>query len=274
MKVGFIGIGSMGLPMAQRIQSQGHDLVLYARRAASLEPFEGTAATVVATPAEMGAVVDSVGICVFDAAGVDEVVFGEEGLAETMKPGTVIMMHSTVASDEIQALAAKAEALGFRMLDAPVSGGQPQAEIGKLTVMVGGDPAALADVADVLATFSDHVVHLGGIGAGSRAKLVNNTMLAAQIALADDAMAAGAALGLDAQGLADVLLKSSSAGTASQIRMRLGSLADVLGSSIDLTLSKDVKLMSGVLGDAPGKELVEGGQRFVGKLAAARAAAG
>ena len=266
MKVGFIGIGSMGRPMAERIQSEGHDLVLWARRPESLEPFAGTAATVVGSPAEMGAVVDSVGICVFDARGVDEVVFGANGLAETMKPGTVIMMHSTVASDEVQALAAKAAERGFRMLDAPVSGGEPQALAGKLTVMIGGDPQALADVADVLATFSDHVVHLGDVGAGSRAKLINNTMLAAQIALADDAMTAGESLGIDAAGLADVLLKSSSSGTASQIRMRVPSLTPLVGSTVDLTLSKDVTLMAGVLGENPGKELVDVGQRFVQKM--------
>ena len=88
MNVGFIGLGSMGLPMAQRIQSQGHALTLYARRRVSLEPFEGTAVTVAATPADMGAEVDAIGICVYDAAGVEEVMFGPAGSSkERSVPG-------------------------------------------------------------------------------------------------------------------------------------------------------------------------------------------
>lgn len=97
MKVGFIGLGSMGLPMAQRIQSEGHELTVFARRPSSLDPFAGTDVSVAATPAEMGAAVDAVGICVFDAAGVSEVMFGPEGLVETLTSGSVVLVHSTVS---------------------------------------------------------------------------------------------------------------------------------------------------------------------------------
>lgn len=125
MKVGFIGLGSMGLPMARRILAEGHELTLYARRQASLEPFAGTGATIAATPAEMGARVDAVGICVFDAAGVEEVVFGPDGLAQTLKPGSVLLVHSTVSPVQVAQIAEKAASYGLRVLDAPVSGGAP-----------------------------------------------------------------------------------------------------------------------------------------------------
>jgi 3-hydroxyisobutyrate dehydrogenase-like beta-hydroxyacid dehydrogenase len=273
MKVGFIGLGSMGRPMAERIQSEGHELTLWARREASLEPFANTAATVVATPAEMGRVVDVVGICVFDAKGVEEVLFGPDGLAETLKPGSVILMHSTVAPSEVQELAEKAAAAGLRLLDAPVSGGQPKASIGKLTIMVGGDAETLEAASAVLAAMSDHVVHLGAVGAGSRAKLVNNTLFSAQIQLADYAMTAGESLEIDPVGLADVLLRSSSSCVASALRLRAGSMAGVVASQADLTLTKDVHLMDGILGEAPGSELVEIATRFVTAMQAARAAA-
>jgi 3-hydroxyisobutyrate dehydrogenase-like beta-hydroxyacid dehydrogenase len=220
----------------------------------------------------MGRLVDAVGICVFDARGVDEVLFGPDGLAETLKPRSVIMMHSTVAPHEVQELAEKATARGLRLLDAPVSGGQPQASIGKLTIMVGGESETLEAVSDVLAAMSDHVVHLGAVGAGSRAKLVNNTLFSAQIQLADYAMTAGRSLGIDPAGLADVLMRSSSSCVASALRLRAGSMEGVAETQADITLTKDVNLMDGILGDAPGKELVEIATRFVTAMQAVRAA--
>ena len=263
MKVGFIGLGSMGLPMAQRIRSEGHELTLYARRPASLAPFAGTGVTVAATPADLGAAVEAVGICVFDAAGVEDVMFGPDGLVNTLKPGTVVLVHSTVSPGQVQQIARRAAEFGLRVLDAPVSGGGPRALAGELTIMVGGEAEALADVADLLSTLSNQVVHLGGIGAGSHAKLINNTMFAAQIALADEAMTAGESLGVDPAGLAAVLMTSSSACVGSGVRLRADSLAALAGSTAGVTLTKDVELMAGLLGNAPGGELVDVARRFV-----------
>lgn len=271
MKVGFIGLGSMGLPMAQRIQSEGHDLTVFARRQSSLEPFAGKEVSIAATPAEMGAAVDVVGICVFDGAGVYEVMFGPGGLVETLKTGSVVLVHSTVAPAVVQKIAHEAATFGLRVLDAPVSGGSPKALAGELTIMIGGDAEALADVADLLSALSNHVLHLGGVGTGSLAKLINNAMFSAQIALADDAMRVGASLGVASEGLADVLLVSSSTCIASGVRLSAGSMAGIAGTAVDLTLTKDVDLMAALLGDRPGKELVEVAQRFVASVQAARA---
>lgn len=271
MKVGFIGLGSMGLPMAQRIRSEGHDLTVFARRPSSLEPFAGTEVSIAATPADMGAAVDVVGICVFDAAGVREVMFGAEGLVETLKAGSVVLVHSTVSPTAVQKIAEDAATLGIRVLDAPVSGGSPKAVIGELTIMIGGDVEALADVTDLLSSLSNHVVHLGGVGTGSLAKLINNSLFSAQIALTDDAMRVGESLGVDPVGLADVLLGSSSACIASSVRLRAGSMSGIVGTPGDMTLTKDVALMAALLGNGAGKELVEVAQRFVAALEAARA---
>jgi 3-hydroxyisobutyrate dehydrogenase-like beta-hydroxyacid dehydrogenase len=266
VRVGFIGLGSMGLPMAQRIHAEGHELVVYARRAASLEPFRGTTVTIADTPAALGAMVDAVGICVYDAAGVEEVLFGAEGLVEGLPPGSVVLVHSTVSSGQVRAIATQAAEHGLRVLDAPVSGGGARALIGELTIMVGGDTDALTDVAGLLATLSNHVVHLGDIGAGSHAKLINNTMFAAQIALADAAMKAGESLAVDPEGLAAILLTSSSACVASGARLRSGSIEAMAKTDVYFTLVKDTKLMAGLLGDAPGSELVEVAQRFVAAM--------
>lgn len=266
MKIGFIGLGSMGLPMAQRLLAEGHELTVYARRAATLEPLAGTTATVAATPAAMGANVDAVGICVFDAAGVDEVLFGTDGLAETLRPGSVVLVHSTVSPTEIQAIAERAAAHGLRVLDAPVSGGAPRALTGTLTIMLGGDTQALADVSEPLAALSDHVVHLGDIGAGSCAKLINNTMLAAQIALADHAVRAGESLGVDPLGLASALRTSSSACIGARIRLGTDSLAAIAATDAAAPLTKDVRLTADLLGTAPGSELVGVAQHFIDAL--------
>jgi 3-hydroxyisobutyrate dehydrogenase-like beta-hydroxyacid dehydrogenase len=263
MKVGFIGLGSMGLPMAQRILSEGHELTLYSRRSASLEPFVGTGVSIAATPGEMDPSTEAVGICVFDAAGVDEVMFGPNGLVRSLQPGTVVLVHSTVSPAQVQKIAEEAASFGLRVLDAPVSGGGSRALAGELTIMVGGDADALADVRDLLSALSNHVVLLGGIGAGSQAKLINNTMFSAQIALANDALRAGESLGVDPAGLAAILMTSSSACVASTVRLRVSSFADLVESRAYVTLLKDVDLMAAVLGDAPGHELVDVAKRFV-----------
>ena len=263
MNVGFIGLGSMGLPMAQRILSAGHDLALYARRQSSLEPFAGTDVTIADTPAAMGSAVEAVGICVFDAAGVEEVMFEPGGLVETLRPGSVVLVHSTVSPADVQKIEARASTYGLRVLDAPVSGGGARALAGELTIMIGGDVEALADVTGLLTTMSDHVVHLGGVGAGSYAKLINNTLFSGQIALADHAMRIGESLGVDPAGLAAILMTSSSSCVASGVRLRAGSLAGIAGSPADATLTKDVVLMANLLGAAPGHELVEIAQHFV-----------
>jgi 3-hydroxyisobutyrate dehydrogenase-like beta-hydroxyacid dehydrogenase len=262
MNVGFIGLGSMGLPMAQRIQSQGHALTLYARREASLEPFVGTGVEIASTPAEMGRSVDAVGICVFDGAGVEEVLFGTEGLIQGLRRDAVVLVHSTVSPMEIQEIADRASLAGLRILDAPVSGSGARALAGELTIMVGGKAGALDDVRNLLTAVSNHIIHLGDVGAGAQAKLINNTMFSAQIALTDDALKVGSSLGVDPDGLAEVLRTSSSACVASGVRLR-ATYAEMAASGNYITLLKDVALMAATLGEEPGKELVDMAERFV-----------
>jgi 3-hydroxyisobutyrate dehydrogenase-like beta-hydroxyacid dehydrogenase len=251
--------------MAQRILAQGHDLTLYARRPASLEPFKGSAAVSAASPADMGPSLDAVGICVFDAAGVIEVMFGRDGLIHGLDPGTIVLIHSTVSPEQIREIADRASVAGLRVLDAPVSGSGARALAGELTIMVGGDAETLAVVHSLLAAVSNHIVHVGGIGAGSQAKLINNTLFSAQIALTDAAMRAGESLGVDPVGLAEILRTSSSACVASGVRLR-ATYVEMAASGNYVTLVKDVALMATTLGDAPGSDLVEIAQRFVGGM--------
>ena len=186
-RVGFIGLGRQGAPIARRIVEHGHELTLWARRPESTEPFADTAATVVSTPAEVGAASEIVGICVFTDADVEDVLLGPHGVLAGMAPGGVVAIHSTVLPDTCAHVAARADERGIAVVDAPVSGGGSAAAAGRLLLMAGGAEAALAACRPVFETFADPIVHLGALGAGQMAKGINNLLLAVHMAAAMDA---------------------------------------------------------------------------------------
>ena len=134
--VGFIGLGSQGGPMARRIIEAGYPVTLWARRPGTLEPFADTAAKTAGSPAELAAASDLVCVCVRDDADTEEVV---DAVLGGLAAGGVIAVHSTVHPDTCRRLAERAQARGVRLIDAPVSGGAPAAEAGRLLVMAGGD---------------------------------------------------------------------------------------------------------------------------------------
>src|SRR6476661_6438571 len=142
-RAGFIGLGSQGAGMAQRIIEQGVPTTLWARRAVSLEPFVGTAAFATDV-VELGRASDVVGICVTDGAAVREVTLGPHGVLAGMMVGSVLALHSTIGAGECQEIADAATARGVDVIDAPVSGGGAVAAEGRLTVYVGGTDAAVA----------------------------------------------------------------------------------------------------------------------------------
>ncbi|HKV19199.1 MAG TPA: NAD(P)-dependent oxidoreductase, partial [Mycobacterium sp.] len=172
MRVGFIGLGSQGAPMARRIVEGGYDLTLWARRPATLEPFSGTAAKVAQSPAELAAVSDLVCICVVGDDDVREVLHGESGLLAGLAAGGIVAIHSTVHPDTCRKIADTAAAQGVSVIDAPVSGGAPAAEEGTLLVMVGGDEDIAERCRPVFATYADPIVHLGPLGSGQVTKML------------------------------------------------------------------------------------------------------
>ena len=247
IRCGFIGLGSQGAPMAQRMIDAGYPVVLWARRPESLEPYRGTAATFAADVAELGAQAQHVGICVVDDAGVRQVC---EALIPAMQPGGVIAIHSTILPETCQALARQAAERGIALVDAPVSGGEPAAKAGTLTVMVGGAPDAVAKARPVFETFGQLIVHLGDVGAGQNAKLVNNSLMAANMGVAQHALDAGAALGVDRAALVELIKASSGRSFGFEVFARLPTPAAFKhGAAL---LAKDVRLLGEVLGDDPG----------------------
>jgi 3-hydroxyisobutyrate dehydrogenase len=245
MTVGFIGLGSQGAPIARRIVLGGYPLVLWARRAVSLEPFADTAAQSASSIAELGQRCDHVGICVVNDADTREVC---DALFPNMRPGSCVAIHSTVLPETVRDLAKQAQTHGLTLIDAPVSGGAPAAEVGALTVMVGGDEAGLAAARPVFETFGKLIVLLGDVGAGQHAKLINNTLLAANMAIARHGMETGAKLGLDADALVELIKQSSGRSMGFEVYGRMMRDLSTFKHGGAL-LDKDVRLLGQLMGD-------------------------
>jgi 3-hydroxyisobutyrate dehydrogenase-like beta-hydroxyacid dehydrogenase len=240
---GFIGLGSQGAPMARRMVDAGLRTVLWARRESSLDPYRETHAIFARTVEELGEQVDHLGLCVVND---DDVLEMTARLIPVMREKSLIAIHSTVHPDTCREVAAKAAARGILVLDAPVSGGSPAAEAGKLTVMVGGDADAFAIARPVFETFAGLIVLLGDVGAGQYVKLINNSLFVGSLGLADAALKAGSDLGLDRESLFELLLASSGRSFALDVRARMDSPAGFRhGGAL---LRKDLKLLGEVLG--------------------------
>jgi 3-hydroxyisobutyrate dehydrogenase len=207
--VGFIGLGNQGGPMAQRIIEAGYPTVLWARRPETLAPYATTAARVADTPAALAAQADVIGVCVVNDDDVEDLLLRPDGVVAGVRPGTIVAIHSTIHPDTCVRLARVLDEVGATLIDAPVSGGGAAAAAGRLLVMVGGDESAFEAALPVLSAFGDPVLLLGPLGSGQVAKLVNNLLFTAAMALADDAVEFGSALGLDAESLVAVLQSGS-----------------------------------------------------------------
>ena len=227
--------------MASRLIECGIATTLWARREASLEPFRSGAAAFAATPAELGARSDVVGICVVDDAGVEEVVLGVEGTLAGMAPGALLILHSTIGLATCERIDAEARRRGIAVIDAPVSGGGFAAAKGELTVLVGGAGADVERARPVLETYGAQVIHLGPLGSGLLAKLINNTLHAAHYALARDAISAGTQMGLDGEALGQALAVSSGNSFSLNTAVAVGGF-DVLAPMVGSLLLKDVAL--------------------------------
>ncbi|OCB36108.1 6-phosphogluconate dehydrogenase [Mycobacterium malmoense] len=242
MKVGFIGLGSQGGPMARRIVEGGYQTTLWARRPATLEPFAGTGATIAESPAELAAASDLVCLCVVGDADIHEIVSGDRGVLAAMKPGGVIAIHSTVHPNTCRELANQAAAKGISVVDAPVSGGGGAASQGRLLVMVGGDADVVERCRPVFATYADPVVHLGELGSGQTTKLLNNLLFTAHLATAATALSLAGALGVDPDRLTEVVSRSSGNSFALNALGGSGGL-DRLAGVAGTLLQKDVRLV-------------------------------
>jgi 3-hydroxyisobutyrate dehydrogenase len=231
--------------MARRIANSGFELTLWARRPETLEPYADTPATRADSPAALGRASDVVGICVVGDADVEEVLLGDDGVLQGMCAGGVVAIHSTIHPDTCTHVAERAARRGIGVIDAPVSGGGGAAERQTLLVMVGGEKAHLDRYHPVLDTFADPVIHLGPLGAGQMAKLVNNVVFTALVTVSLETFALADQLGIDRHAMAEVLAHGSGGSRASVILASSGfdtsGMRQALGN-----LRKDVRIMTDV----------------------------
>lgn len=218
MRLGFIGLGQIGAPMASRWIDWDGGLTVHDVVDAATTPFADKGASIAASPAALARTCQVISLMVRDDAQVHEVV---SGILETAAPGTVIVVHSTVEADTPAAVAERCAPHGVHVLDAPVSGGMMGAHEGTLALLVGGSDEALAIARPALERLGTLVAHLGPIGAGTRAKLARNLITFASFVAVGEASRLAEAAGVDLARLGEVVRHSDQVtGGAGSIMLR------------------------------------------------------
>lgn len=211
MKVGFIGLGVMGAPMAGHLLAAGHELAVWARRPEATAALAARGAHVSATPAALAARCEVVFSIVTSSADVESLAFGHEGLAAGLASGAVHVDMSTIAPAVARELAARYAARGIGWLDAPVSGGEQGARDATLAIMAGGEEAVLDKVRPLLAVLGQRIVHIGSAGAGQVAKACNQMVMVNAIQACAEAMHLARAHGVDLAAVRQALTGGSAA---------------------------------------------------------------
>ncbi|MBL8485789.1 MAG: NAD(P)-dependent oxidoreductase [Rhodocyclaceae bacterium] len=206
MDIGFVGLGLMGRPMALHLAKAGHALHLWARRPASLEPLREAGARTHASAAEVARHAQVVFTMVADAPDVEQVVLGAGGIAEGGRPGLTVVDMSTINPDAARRIAAQLAAGGMAFLDAPVSGGEIGAINATLTIMVGGEPAAFAQVLPLFEKMGKSVTLIGPSGAGQVAKACNQILTGVGVAAVAEAFNFARRSGVDPARVREALL--------------------------------------------------------------------
>ncbi len=203
--VGILGLGKMGCPMAGHLVAKGFKVIGYDPLAQAREKAMARGARGAASAREVAQASDLVIVVVGFDSEVEEVIFGKEGLLEGAKPGLVVALGSTVAPRYSKRVAARLGERGIVLLDIPLARGEAAAVAGKLLVYGAGDPAAFELCKPVFSAFASDIFHLGPAGAGQVAKMVNNLILWACIAVNDEGLRLGQALGVDPERLCRAL---------------------------------------------------------------------
>ncbi|WP_029460684.1 2-hydroxy-3-oxopropionate reductase [Solidesulfovibrio alcoholivorans] len=196
-KIGFIGLGIMGKPMCRNLLKAGYALTVFSRAQANVDAVTAHGAVYAPSPAAVAAASELVITMVPDSPQVREVVLGEGGVIHGAKPGLYVVDMSSIAPLASREIGAALAAVGVRFLDAPVSGGEPKAVDGMLSVMAGGDVADFEAVKPVLAAMAASVVRVGEVGAGNVAKLANQVIVALNIAAMSEALVLATKAGVE-----------------------------------------------------------------------------
>ncbi|WP_281355880.1 2-hydroxy-3-oxopropionate reductase [Pandoraea iniqua] len=204
-QLGFIGLGIMGAPMAKHLQNAGHKLFLYERRTPPQDLIDGQA-TCCTSAKEVAKRADIIFVMVPDTPDVGNVLFGEDGLAEGLSAGKIVVDMSSISPIETKEYAKKIKALGCEYLDAPVSGGEVGAKAASLSIMVGGSQAAFDDVKPFFELMGKNITLVGESGAGQTCKVANQIVVALTIEAVGEALLFASKAGADPAKVREALM--------------------------------------------------------------------
>lgn len=204
-QIGFIGLGIMGRSMAANLLKTGFPLTVWNRTASRADELVAQGARRGASPADVAAHSDIILVCVSDTPDVETVVLGEEGVIHGVRPGSLVVDHSTISPQATQAMAAQLAEVGVHMLDAPISGGSEGAARGTLSIMVGGQAAQFDRALPVFQAMGKTITHVGGNGAGQTVKLVNQVLVVGNCLAMCEALLLAQAGGVDLQKTYDAI---------------------------------------------------------------------
>jgi 3-hydroxyisobutyrate dehydrogenase len=249
MRIGFIGLGAMGLPMTGHLLKAGHQVIVASRSRGPIDAAVSLGAREAASPHEVAEAAELIILCVPNSPEVRQVI---DDMLGALGPGKTVIDCSTIDPETERQQHVRVAATGARYLDAPLSGGTAGAHNGVLTLMVGGDAATLADVIPTLDAFSGLIVHVGGPGMGQVVKLCNNLIYAAQMTATAEATALAVKSGVDMHKLYEVITHAT--GDCVAVRTRLpvpgvvpespasnnwapGFMTDLMAKDLDLALA-------------------------------------
>ena len=205
-RLGYLGLGLMGAPMSRRLLKAGYQVTVWNRSQDKMAPLVEAGAIPAATPRDVMANADVVFMCVTDAAAVEEVIFGREGLSSISATGKLVVDFSSIHPDAARDLATRLKkANGVGWIDAPVSGGTKGAEEGTLAIMAGGDAADIERVRRYVLSMARRFTHMGPIGAGQTTKLCNQVIVGCAMAVLAEATRLAVNAGIDANRLPEAL---------------------------------------------------------------------
>lgn len=219
MKIGFIGVGAMGKPMATNLLNAGYEVTVYDIDQEAVSQLVAQGAVAATSPVQLAKGKDVVITMLPNFKIVSATMEGPEGVFAGAEQGTVIIDMSSVAPGETKILAAKAEKLGLEYLDAPVSGGVAGAIKGTLTIMVGGPEGTVARVKEIFNVLGKKIYHVGPVGSGDAVKVVNNLLLGVNMAAVAEALILGVKSGLKPKVLYEIISASSGSSYALEAKV-------------------------------------------------------
>jgi len=248
-KLGYVGVGLMGLPMVKRLLSLGYRVSVYDIAASQIDAAVAAGATQAACAADAARGVDVILLNLPTTEAVEAAVFGDDGVASVLAAPQLVVDFSTVQVDRGRAFAQQLrERTGCAWIDAPVSGGPPASGTGTLTVMAGGDPADIARVAPLMADVCARFTHMGPVGAGLVAKMINQLIVGCGHAVMAEALLVAEAAGIDAGRIPECLAGGHADGTLLQKLYPRMASRDFAPQGYARQLLKDLEMVNAFAG--------------------------